>query len=85
MSIFELKNNPQNLLFEAFFGIILALGMQLYRQELYFKNCKPAMIQSRKRGSKIHGDGITKARGLMRQFADVFTPKAPSAYGVLTA
>ncbi len=30
--------------------------MQLYRQELYFKNCKPATIQSRKRGSKIHGD-----------------------------
>ncbi len=32
------------------------------------------MTQSRKRGSKIHGDGITKARGLMRQFADAFTP-----------
>jgi hypothetical protein len=44
------------------------------------------MIQSRKRGSKIHGDGITKARGLMRQFADVFTPSASySAYGRLAA
>jgi len=30
--------------------------MQLYRQELYFKNCKPAMTQSRKRGSKIHAN-----------------------------
>ena len=48
--------HDKNLILQAYFGIIMALGMQLYRQELYFKNCKPAMIQSRKRESKIHAN-----------------------------
>lgn len=42
--------------------------MQLYRQELYFNNCKPAMIQSRKRGSKIHAK--SNFSGVKRFFAD---------------
>lgn len=49
----------------------MALGMQLYRQELYFKNCKPAMIQSRKKGSKIHADGTSISRKVKQFAADL--------------
>lgn len=58
----------RDLILQAYFGIIMALGMQLYRQDLYFKNCKPAMTQSRKRGSKIHGEGNAIIRKV-KQFA----------------
>ena len=48
-------------------------GDDLNRQELYFKNCKPAMIQSRKKGSKIHAEGSSISRKV-RQFAADFMP-----------
>lgn len=45
--------------------------MQLYRQELYFKNCKPAMIQSRKRVSKIHAnETVSNVKRFASKIAD---------------
>jgi len=58
----------------------MTLGMQLYRQELYFKNCKPAMIQSRKRGSKIHADGIVSGVQRVAHRVDEFAERVSTPF-----
>jgi len=62
--------------------VVFQHGDALYRQELYFKNCKPAMIQSRKRESKIHDEGKAVIRKVKQFAADAFKPVAgvSSAY-----
>lgn len=47
------------------------LGDELYRQELYFKNCKLAMTQSRKTESKIHAnETVSNVKRFASRIAD---------------
>jgi len=52
--------------------------MKLIRQDLYFKNCKPTLTKSRKKGSKIHAK--PSFSGVKRFFADRMPTANPVGY-----